>query len=218
MLFRQKTKGKLVQAAPNIDLVAVVGADVLIFGNFRRVSKAVSGTAIGLTVKAVVTAICFDAIKPHQPGAALVINLGNFACGKRRRRFVGVGARAVSLGQREYIGTVVNSYRQCLAHARAVRRSVGHLRGEILAGLDIKTGRGCRRFLIIFIENLCAFGVAGCNKFVGGRRIAQQLNTFRQRDGRSGSIGRVFYLYRDGNNRIVRAVLLCNSHCGVAFV
>ena len=175
-LILQHVKAQLAQTAPNIDLVGIVVAGSILAG-FKpgHMGKIVGRAAIGLAVQAVAATVCLDAVEPHQPGAALFGNAGDFAGGKRRVRGGGVGGDAcirvrIQLGGR---GIFLNLHVNRFCQVAAIRGAVDKLGSKIGGGFYVEAG-GCRRLLGVGLVQDAGLLILGCGDEVGiCRGVAQ---------------------------------------------
>ena len=204
LIFRAKNSGKitvlvqrkLVQPAPNANLVAVmVTGDALVCAHRGGVGIAVRRAAVGLTVGAVGAAVGGFAVKPNQPCGVNFCHLGDAPACHRRGGASCVRCNPHIRKRRSCRAAAVNYDIQILGQRITVRGSVDKLRREIPVGQQVQPCGSGRGFRILAVQNgrvLRGFAV-----------IVQQRDIFGQQHIGSGTVRRVFDLRHKWHNGIV---------------
>ena len=204
LIFRAKNSGKiavlvqrkLVQPAPNANLVAVmVTGDALVCAHRGGVGIAVRRAAVGLTVGAVGAAVGRLAVKPNQPCGVDFCHLGDAPTCHRRGGTSCVRCNPHIRKRRDCRAAAVNYDIQILGQRITIRGSVDKLRREIFVGQQIQPCGSGRGFRILAVQNgrvLRGFAV-----------IVQQRDIFGQQHIGSGTVRWVFDLRHKRHDGIV---------------
>ena len=176
LLFFQQTERQLVESAPDIDLVGVMCPRRVLAGfQLGHIGERICGAAIGLTAEPVRAAVCFYAIEPNEPGAALKADRGDFA-GRERGCGLGcIGAdAALCCDNRVCAADIAHLDFQALAQFRSVWGGIHKFGSEILCSLHIDAVGRRRGIGIRGVEDILGF-------FLIGRvaLIVQQRHTVR---------------------------------------
>ena len=188
---------KLVQAAPDANLVAVVVTrDALVCVDRGSVHIGVCRASCRLTVGTVGAAVGGFAVEPDQPSAVDLGNLGDLAACHRRGGALGKGGnfavRERILGSR----IAVDGHLQGFGQAAAVRGGINQLCGKIRICLHIYTQHSSGGFAVFAMQQ--TFGILG-----GLAVVVQQSHAVRQNQINGAAVGGVLHLRQNRHNGVV---------------
>ena len=220
-LALQHVQAQLAEAAPDVDLVGVVVAGGIL-ARFKAgyMGKVVSRATVGLTIQAMAATVRFNAVEPHQPGAALFGDAGDLAGGERRVRAGGIGGDACIccciqlFGRSIFLQLHMNRF----GYAAAVRGGVDKLGSKIGSSFHIEAGGRSRLLCVGLVQDAGPFRFS-CRDEGGIRRgVAQQFHVIRQDDFRSRAVGRILRLYQQRDYGVVGAIRLARGDSSIILI